>query len=49
MVTIFQVRDFMGGEIRKGPKYLGSFFSVESAEEKLGWFFFHNCCEARPF
>lgn len=48
MITVFQTSDFLSSRpIRE--KNLGSFFSLASAEEKLGWFFVHQCCRTAPF
>ena len=49
MVTIYQTRDFLSGRSLNRSKNLGSFFSIESAEEKLGWFFVKSCCDAVKF
>ncbi len=49
MVTLFQISDWPSGRIYPRRKYIGSFFSVESAEAKLGWFFVSNCCEIYVF
>ena len=48
MITVFQTRDFLSHDKRIN-KYIGSFKSVESAEEKLGFYFFWSCCVATPF
>lgn len=48
MITIFQVNDLLSSRAMK-PKYLGSFYSVKSAEDKLGWFFVHHCCLIERF
>jgi len=49
MTTVYQTRDFLTGRLLSQPKYLGSFFSEKSAEDKLGWFFFHQVCSAQKF
>lgn len=49
MVTIFQTRDFLSGRSFGRSKYLGSFYSRKSAEDKLGWFFVQSCCEVTKF
>ena len=49
MTTVYQTRDFFTGRLLSKPKYLGSFFSEKSAEDKLGWFFFHKVCTAQKF
>ena len=52
MVTIIQVTEFvqpLEPMQAKHGKYIGSFFSLESAEEKLGFFFVHHCCVIKPF
>ncbi len=48
MITIFQVKDFLSSRSIQ-ERNLGSFFSQESAEEKLGWFFVHQCCRVEKF
>lgn len=48
MITVFQYKDFLTDR-RIKPKYLGSFYSIESAEEKLGWYFIHHCCLLERF
>ncbi len=49
MITVFQTRGWLTDVLLPRPKYLGSFFSVESAEDKLGSFFLRNCCEVTDF
>lgn len=49
MITVYQNRDFLTNRLLSKPKYLGSFFSQESAEDKLGWFFFHHVCSVQQF
>jgi len=49
MVTIFQHTDFLSDRQLARPKYKGSFFSVESAYDKLGWFFVMHCCDVERF
>lgn len=49
MVTIFQHADFLSGRALSNRKYLGSFFSRESAEQKLGFFFLANFCDVEKF
>lgn len=48
MITIFQVTDFISSRPMR-EKYLGSFYSQASAEEKLGWYFIHQCCRVERF
>jgi hypothetical protein len=49
MVTVFQTSGWPTDCLLPRQKYIGSFFSVESAEEKLGVFFLRNCCEVTDF
>lgn len=49
MVTIYQHTDFMTDRRFNRRRYVGSFFSRESAEEKLGWFFVAEFCDVEPF
>ena len=49
MVTVIQVKDFMTGRVLPVEKQLGSFFSLESAEEKLGKAFIAQACAVLPF
>lgn len=49
MVTIYEIRDFLSGRQHNQSKYIGSFFSRESAEAKLGWFYIANNCEVVRF
>ena len=49
MITLFQTETWPQQRRMSGREYLGSFFSVESAEDKLGWYFVHNCCEIQDF
>lgn len=48
MITVFQVKDFLSSREMR-PKYLGSFYSIKSAEDNLGWFFVHHCCLIERF
>lgn len=48
MINLIQTSDFLSSRpIRE--KNLGSFFSLASAEEKLGWYFVHQCCRVERF
>lgn len=49
MVTVFQVFAVLDLHQPIQPKYIGSFFSRESAEEKLGWWFVAECCVVQKF
>ncbi len=49
MVTIFQHTDFMTDCRLPRRRYLGSFFSRESAEKALGWFFITEFCDVETF
>ena len=49
MITLFQITDWPNDSLFPQRRYIGSFFSVESAEAKLGWHFVHNCCEVTDF
>lgn len=49
MITVYQNRDFLTNRLLSNPKYIGSFFSEKSAEDKLGWFFFHQVCSTQQF
>lgn len=49
MITLFQTETWPQQRRLSQREYLGSFFSVESAEAKLGWYFVHNCCEIDDF
>ena len=48
MITITQVKDFLSSrQIRE--RNLGSFFSLKSAEDQLGWYFVHSACRIDRF
>jgi hypothetical protein len=49
MVTVFQHTGFMTDKRLARRRYLGSFFSRESAEKKLGWFYIAEFCDVEPF
>jgi len=49
MVTIFQHTDFLSGRQLARPKYIWSFYSAQSAYDKLGWFFVVHCCDVERF
>ena len=48
MVTIIQVKDFLSSRQIK-ERYLGCFFSLERAENALGWYFVHSVCRIARF
>ena len=49
MITVFQTRGWLTNVLLPRPKYLGSFFRVDSAEDKLGSFLLRNYCEITDF
>ncbi len=49
MITVLQTVNFLSGKPLKTPKYLGCYFSVESAREKLGFYFVEKCCAVVKF
>ena len=49
MITLFQTETWPQQSRLSKREYIGSFFSVESAEDKIGWYFVHNCCEIQDF
>jgi hypothetical protein len=48
MTTIIQVKDFLSG-LHVLEINLGSFFSLKSAEDHLGWYFIHTACLIERF
>ena len=49
MVTVYEHSDFLSGRRNAYSIYRGSFFSMESAEAKLGWFYVANNCDVVKF
>ncbi len=49
MITVYQTIGRLTCMPFPKPKYIGSFFSIESAEDELGAYFVRNCCEVRDF